>query len=59
MNTVSLCPTWETAVRIYVMCLKNPKAGFEAHKSAEDDLIRLARVVDELQSNDKQQEMAV
>lgn len=49
VKTIDLTPSWESAVRIYIQCLKNPDASAEAHKSAETDLLRLARMVDEHQ----------
>jgi hypothetical protein len=53
-ETIDLTPTWEFAVRIYITVLENPEASAEARRSATDELLRLARVVDE--RNTKQKE---
>jgi len=45
-----LAPTWETAVRIYCQVLQNPKAADAAVIEAQNDLLKLARYVDKLQS---------
>ncbi len=41
-----MTPTWETAARIYCTALQNPKAPASTKASAEADLLRLARMVD-------------
>ncbi len=46
METIDMAPTWETAVRIYCTALQNPKAPASTKASAETDLLRLARMVD-------------
>lgn len=47
-ETVSLRPSWKTAVRIYIAVLRNPDATNEAHDAAEADLLRLAETVDNM-----------
>jgi hypothetical protein len=54
-NTEIDCtPTWATAVAIYIAVLQNPDASFEAITAAKDELLRLARTVDQLNSNHNQ-----
>lgn len=48
-KTVSLVPTWEAAVSICIMCLENPDARYEGRKAARDELMRLARAMDDIQ----------
>lgn len=52
---IDMTPSWETAVMIYMMCLKNPNASADAHAQAERDLLRLARTVDEMNAKAKQE----
>lgn len=47
-ETISLRPSWRTAVRIYIAVLRNPDATNEAHDAAEAELLRLADTVDNL-----------
>jgi hypothetical protein len=47
-ETISLRPSWRTAVRIYIAVLQNADASPEAHAGAEADLLRLADTVDNL-----------
>jgi hypothetical protein len=47
-ETIDLTPSWEFAVRIYITVLENPEASAEARRSATDELLRLARMVDNL-----------
>jgi hypothetical protein len=48
-QTIDLTPTWETAVRIYCQVLQNPEAADAAVINAQEDLLKLARYVDQLQ----------
>lgn len=50
MKTIDMTPTWEAAVRIYCAVLMNPDAEFSAHQAAQEELLRLARAVDERQA---------
>lgn len=46
MNSIDLTPTWEAAAQIYISVLMNPSASDEATASAQEELIRMARIVD-------------
>ena len=54
MTEIDLTPTWEFAVQVYIAVLQNPDASSESLRSAQDELIRLARIVDNLKSNQPQ-----
>lgn len=49
-STIDLTPSWEEVVSIYIAVLQNENAGFEAVKAAKEELIRLARWADKMQS---------
>jgi hypothetical protein len=49
-TTIDLTPSWEACVRIYCAVLRNPEASQEALSLAEDELLRLGKHVDSLQS---------
>jgi hypothetical protein len=52
MRTIDLTPTWEAAVRIYLMVLED---GEEKGKEmAREELLRLARQYDELVADTKE-----
>ena len=56
MRTIDMTPSWETAVRIYIMVLED---GEEKGKEmAREELMRLARNYDELVADLKQEEAA-
>ena len=56
MRTIDLTPTWETAVRIYIMVLEE---GAEEGKAiARQELLRLARQYDTLVADLKQEDAA-
>jgi hypothetical protein len=48
MQTIDMTPTWEAAARIYIEVLQNPKASREAVEAAKEDILRLARGVDNM-----------
>jgi hypothetical protein len=50
-TTIDITPTWEACVRIYCAVLRNPEASQEAVISAESELLRLGKHVDNLQKN--------
>ena len=52
METIEMTPTWESAVRIYISVLENGNASFEGKKIAREDIISLAKIVDQLKSKD-------
>jgi hypothetical protein len=52
MRTIDMTPTWETAVRIYMLVLED---GSEAGKvTAREELLRLARQYDALVTDEKE-----
>ena len=56
MKYIDMTPTWETAVRIYIMVLED---GEEKGKvAAREELMRLARNYDTLVADMKQEEAA-
>ena len=56
MRTIDMTPTWETAVRIYLLVLED---GTEEGKvTAREELLRLARQYDDLTADMKQEEAA-
>ena len=56
MRTIDMTPTWETAVRIYLMVLED---GEEKGKEmAREELMRLARNYDQLTAELKVEEAA-
>jgi hypothetical protein len=56
MRTIDMTPSWETAVRIYIMVLED---GEEKGKEmAREELMRLARQYDDLTADMKQEQAA-
>ena len=53
-KTIDTTPTWEFAVQVYCAVLQNPDASTESLRGAQDELLRLARIVDNLKSNQPQ-----
>lgn len=49
-KTIDLTPSWQAAVQIYTMVLRNPKAGADAVEIATSELMRLAKHVDDMQA---------
>tara|TARA_R110000737_G_C14355439_1_gene445889 strand:- start:212 stop:382 length:171 start_codon:yes stop_codon:yes gene_type:complete len=49
MEYEDMTPTWETAVRIHLMCIENGD-NENAKQGARDEIIRLARAYDAVQS---------
>lgn len=47
VKVLDMTPTWQAAVEIYIDVLQNPNASFEATKAAKEDLMRLAKAVDD------------
>ena len=45
---IDMTPTWQSAVKIYMAVLENDKASFEGKKMAREELLKLAKIVDEL-----------
>tara|TARA_B100002019_G_scaffold44687_1_gene37529 strand:- start:1996 stop:2178 length:183 start_codon:yes stop_codon:yes gene_type:complete len=48
MKTIDMTPTWESAVKIYIAVLENNNASAEGKRAAREDLIFLAKTVDQL-----------
>jgi hypothetical protein len=48
MKTIDMTPTWESAVKIYIAVLENKNASAEGRKIAREDIIFLAKTVDQL-----------
>jgi hypothetical protein len=51
-ETIDCTPTWEFAASVYIEVLRNPDAGFYAVQTAKDEILRLARTVDQLNQNE-------
>ena len=49
-RTVNLTPSWSYAVEIYLAVLDNPDATQEGRNSAKDEIRRLAKSVDDMNS---------
>jgi len=47
METIDLTPTWKSAVKIYIAVLQNENASYEGKQVAEEELLRLAQIVDD------------
>lgn len=54
-KTVRLVPTWAAAVSICIMCLDNPKGSYEGKQAARDELMRLARAMDEINERNREE----
>ena len=53
METIDLTPNWETAVKIYIEVLQNNSASAEGKQSAKEELLYLARYVDDMRLEKK------
>ena len=53
-RTIDITPTWESAVKIYIAVLENDKASVEGKRNARMELIFLAKTVDRLKAEAKQ-----
>ena len=47
-RTIDITPTWESAVKIYIAVLENKNASAEGRQVAREDIIFLAKTVDQL-----------
>ena len=47
MKTIDIPPTWSALIRPMMEVLKNPQATPESKRGIEEELIRLAKIVDE------------
>ena len=48
MKTIDIKPTWSGLIRPMIEVLKNPKADPQAKKGIEEELIRLAKIADNI-----------
>ena len=55
MKTIDMTPTWETAVKIYITVLENKNASAEGRKVAREELVFLAKTVDQLNKVKKEE----
>lgn len=46
-KTIDMTPTWESAVKIFMAVLENENASFEGKRVAREELVRLAKIVDD------------
>lgn len=47
MKTIDITPTWQTIVTMCCEVMTNPNAGREAQESCKEELLRLAKIVDD------------
>ena len=45
-KTINIAPNWQAVAPIISMVLQNPKAGFDAIKTAETELTKMAKLAD-------------
>lgn len=50
-ETIDLSPTWAFAVQVYLAVLDNPDASASGRMEAKEEIMRLARIVDAIKSN--------
>ena len=48
---INLTPSWEFAVQVYLAVLDNPDASASGRMEAKEEIMRLARMVDAIKSN--------
>jgi hypothetical protein len=56
MDTIDIAPSWESAVKIYISVLENDNASAEGKKIAREDIIFLAKTIDQLNKVKKAEE---
>ena len=56
METIDITPSWEACVKIYIAVLENENASFTGKREAREELLRLARIVDNQNNQAKQKE---
>lgn len=56
METIDIAPSWESAVRIYLQVLENDNASAEGKQIAREDIIFLAKSIDQLNKVKKEEE---
>ena len=55
MKTIDISPSWESAVRIYITVLENDNASAEGKQIAREDIIFLAKSIDQLNKVKKEE----
>ena len=55
MKTIDMTPTWESAVKIYIAVLENENASAEGKQVAREELVFLAKTVDQLSKVKKEE----
>lgn len=55
-KTIDITPTWESAVKIYIAVLENQNASAEGRQTAREELVFLAKTVDQLNKVKKAEE---
>lgn len=56
METIDITPSWESAVKIYISVLENDNASAEGKQIAREDIIFLAKTIDQLNKVKKAEE---
>jgi len=56
METIDIAPSWESAVRVYLQVLENDNASAEGKQIAREDIIFLAKSIDQLNKVKKEEE---
>ena len=56
METIDITPSWESAVKIYISVLENDNASAEGKQAAREDIIFLAKTIDQLNKVKKAEE---
>jgi len=54
MKTIDITPTWSALILPMVEVLKNPKADPQSKKEITDELVRLAKIVDQYNEEAKE-----
>ncbi len=50
-----MTPTWESAVKIYIAVLENKNASAEGRKIAREEIVFLAKTIDQLNKVKKEE----
>lgn len=54
-KTIDITPTWQALMPTMIAVLTNPKADNDSHKTIADELMRLAKIVDDQNAKAKAQ----
>lgn len=55
VDYIDLTPTWQGLIPAFVAVLGNPDADHSAKQTIQDELLRIAKVVDELNASNKEE----